>query len=282
MRARRLVRAAAAVVMVVGTAAGMAAAGSGAAHAQDGAVRLHAAGSLRPALTRLGEAFTAAHGIKVQAQFGASGLLRQRLAGGEPGDVFASADMGNPQALAGAGKAWPVVVFARNRLCALVRPGVQATPDTVLAMMLAPGTRLGTSTPGNDPAGDYAWQVFARAERVQPGAQAVLEAKALKLTGAADAPQPPPGRSIYAWHLLEGRADLFLAYCTAGREAAAEAPGIGVVELPPALAVGAEYGLTALRAGDAAVALPFVLYVLSAEGQAILARYGFDAPLMPK
>ncbi len=263
-------------------AAGMMAAGSQVAHAQEGTVRLHAAGSLRPALTELGQAFTAAQGIKVQAQFGASGLLRQRLDGGEPGDIYASADMGNPQALARAGKTWPVVVFARNRLCALVRPGLQVTPDTVLATMLAPGTKLGTSTPGNDPAGDYAWQVFGRADQVQPGARAILEAKALKLTGAADAPTPPPGRSVYAWHLLEGRADLFLAYCTAGREAAAEAPGIGVVELPPALAVGAEYGLTTLRTADAPVALPFVLYVLSAEGQAILARYGFDAPLMPR
>ncbi len=277
MRARRLATAVAVVM-----AAGAMVAGMQAARAQESTVRLHAAGSLRPALTELGQAFTAAHGIKVQAQFGASGLLRQRLEAGEPGDVYASADMGNPQALARAGTAWPVVVFARNRLCALVRPGLQVTPGTVLTTMLAPGTKLATSTPGNDPAGDYAWQVFARAEQVQPGARAALQAKALKLTGAADAPSPPPGRSVYAWHLLEGRADLFLAYCTAGREAAAEAPGIGVVELPPALAVGAEYGLTTLRTADAPMALPFVLYVLAAEGQAILARYGFDAPLMPR
>jgi molybdate transport system substrate-binding protein len=265
-------------------AAGVTAAGMQAAHAQEGTVRLHAAGSLRPALTELGQAFTAAQGIKVQAQFGASGLLRQRLDDGEPGDVYASADMGNPQALARAGKAWPVVVFARNRLCALVRPGLEVTPGTVLTTMLAPGIKLATSTPGNDPAGDYAWQVFAQAEQVQPGARAALQAKALNLTGAADAPPSPSplGRSVYAWHLLEGRADLFLAYCTAGREAAAEAPGIGVVELPPALAVGAEYGLTTLRTADAPVTLPFVLYVLAAEGQAILARYGFDAPLMPR
>ena len=42
-------------------------------HAEEGVVRLHAAGSLRPALTELGRAFTAAHGIKVEAQFGSSG-----------------------------------------------------------------------------------------------------------------------------------------------------------------------------------------------------------------
>ncbi len=250
-------------------------------HAEEGVVRLHAAGSLRPALTELGQAFSKVHGARVQAQFGSSGLLRERLERGEAGDVFASADMGNPLALAKA-KAGPVVLFARNRLCAIARPGLQVTPGTALAAMLAPGTKLGTSTPRNDPAGDYAWQVFAKAGAVQPGAQQVLEAKALKLTGAPDSPRAPDGRSVYAWHVLESRADLFLAYCTAGREAAAEAPGISVVELPPELAVGADYGLTVLQAADPKAALPLVLYMLSAEGQAILARYGFDAPLLPR
>lgn len=243
---------------------------------------MHAAGSLRPALTELSQAFTAAHGVKVEAQFGSSGLLRERLERGEPGDVYASADTGNPLALAKGGKAWPVVMFARNRLCAVVRPGLDVTPDTILATMLLPGVKLGTSTPRNDPAGDYAWQVFAKADQVQPGARAALETKALKLTGAPDSPRPPDGRSVYAWHVLEGRADVFLAYCTAGREAAAEAPGITTVEMPPELAVGAEYGLTVLRAGNAQTALPLALYMLSTDGQAILARYGFDAPLSLK
>ena len=247
-------------------------------HAQD-TVRLHAAGSLRPALTAPGSSLHSRIRAKVQAQFGASGLLRGRLDGGEPGDVFASADMGNPQTLARAGKAGPVVLFARNRLCAIARPGLPVTPGTVLATMLAPSTKLGTSTPRNDPAGDYAWQVFARADLVQPGAGATLDAKALKLTGAPGTPLPPEGRSVYAWHILEGRADLYLAYCTAGHETVAEAPGLTLVELPPELAVGADYGLTVLRAANTQAAVPFVLYILSAEGQAILAQHGFDAPL---
>lgn len=253
-----------------------------AVHADEGIVRLHAAGSLKSALTELGRAFTAAHGTRVEAQFGSSGLLRERLKGGEPGDVYASADMGNPLALAKAGKAGPVVLFARNRLCAVVGPGLQVTPETVLATMLAPDTKLGTSTPRNDPAGDYAWQLFAKADKVQPGAGVALEAKALKLTGAPDSPRPPDGRNVYAWHVLEGHADLFLAYCTAGREAAATSAGITVVELPQDLAVAADYGLTVVHTANARVALPFVLYILSADGQAILDRYGFNAPLSPR
>lgn len=244
-------------------------------------VRLYAAGSLKPALTEAAQEFTAAYGIRVEPIWGASGLLRGRLERGEAGDVYASADMGNPLALAKAGKAGPVVAFTRNRLCALTRPGLPVTTDAVLDVMLAPEVKLGTSTPGNDPAGDYAVQVFARAEAMRPGAARTLEAKALRLTGGGTDAQPPAGRSAYGWHLTEGRADIFLAYCTAGLEAAAQSPGITVVELPPGLSVGAQYGLTALQTGDPRVALPFIGYILSAQGQAVLARYGFDAPLAP-
>ena len=60
----------------------------------------------------------------MQAKYGASGMLKDEIAGGARAEVFASANMEHPQALASAGKSGPVVLFARNRLCALVRPGL--------------------------------------------------------------------------------------------------------------------------------------------------------------
>ena len=245
------------------------------------AVRLHAAGSLRPALGELVQSFTAATGVKVEAQFGASGLLRERLMPGEAGDVFASADLGNPRALAEEGKAGPVVLFARNRLCAVTRPGFAASPARLLEIMLDPAVKLGTSTPRNDPAGDYAWEVFRKADAVRPGSRARLEAKALPLTGNDQAPAPPKGKGVYAWNLEERRADLFLTYCTNGRAVARDLAGAAVVDLPPELATGAEYGVTALKGGNAAASLALLSYLLSPAGQTILARHGFDAPLLP-
>jgi molybdate transport system substrate-binding protein len=99
--------------------------GSFSSRAEDEAlVCLHAAGSPKTALSDVAQAFTASHGIKVAATFGRSGLLRERMERGEAeSDVFASADLENPLALERAGKAGPVVLFARNRLCALARPG---------------------------------------------------------------------------------------------------------------------------------------------------------------
>ena len=97
--------------------------------------------------------------------------------------MFASANMEHPQALASAGKSGPVVLFARNRLCALVRPGLDVTPATLLDRMLDRSVKLGTSTPRADPSGDYAWEVFRKADAIRPGAGAALERKALQLTG---------------------------------------------------------------------------------------------------
>jgi molybdate transport system substrate-binding protein len=241
------------------------------------AVLLHAAGSLRGALTEVSQAFEQSSPLKVQAKFGASGLLRDEIAAGATAEVFASANMEHPQALAMANKSGPVVLFARNKLCALVRPGLAVTSETLLDRMLDPHIKLGTSTPKADPSGDYAFEVFRKAEAVQPGARPVLEGKALQLTGGAASVAPPAGRNAYGWHLAEGRADMFLAYCTAARDAQKENPGLQAIALPDSLAVGADYGLTVM-AGASPGAYQFALFILSTEGQRILARYGFSAP----
>ena len=108
-----------------------------AASAAEDVVLLHAAGSLRGALTDIAGRFESAGGIKVQAKFGASGLLKDEIAGGARAEVFASANMEHPQALASSNRSGPVILFARNRLCALVRPGLAVEPASLLDRMLA-------------------------------------------------------------------------------------------------------------------------------------------------
>lgn len=247
---------------------------STAAGGQQPSVQLYAAGSLRAPMTEIVKAFAAAEGLTVNATYGASGLLRERIEKGEAAHVFASADVGNPQALARAGRASPPVVFARNRLCALVAPGVAASADTLLDRMLDPQVKLGTSTPKADPSGDYAWQVFEKADQVRPGAFKTLDAKALKLTGGPNSPPPPTDRSIYSVVIAERKADIFLTYCTNALQAIREVPGAQLIGLPEALAVGADYGLTTMKNAPPA-ADRLAEFILSPQGQSILARHGF-------
>lgn len=244
-------------------------------------VSLVAAGSLRAALEQVASDYEAISGTSVEARFGPSGLMRQDIEGGAPAHVFASANMAHPRHLEDAGLGGPVVLFARNRLCGLAQPDLDVTSDTLLDVMLSEDTRLGTSTPGADPSGDYAWELFGKAEDLAPGAQEMLEGKAMPLTGGPDSESAPEGRNTYAWVMENGRADLFLTYCTNAVLAQREVPDLQIVQVPEALSVGADYGLTVLDgAPDAAWRLAF--QILSPAGQAVLAEYGFDAPGLPK
>lgn len=246
---------------------------STAASAQE--VRLYAAGSLRGVMTEIGAAYAKETGTRVVGEFGPSGLLRDRLAKGETADVFASANMQHPQSLAQSGRAGPVRLFARNKLCALASPAARVTTENLLDRMLDPAVKLGISTPKADPSGDYAWALFGKADVIKPGARGTLETKALQLTGGPNSPPPPKDRSVYGMLVSEGRADIFLTYCTNAIAAQREAPALQVVQVPAALAVGADYGLTVLQPATPQ-GIAFAAYILSPAAQAVLARYGFD------
>jgi ABC-type molybdate transport system substrate-binding protein len=225
-------------------------------------------------LTEVSAAFEASSGVKVVPKWGPSGLLRDEIANGAKAEVFASANMEHPDSLAKAGKASPVRLFARNTLCALARPGLDVTSANLLARMLDPAIRLGTSTPKADPSGDYAFELFRRAEGLQVGAGDALVAKALRLTGGPDSPAPPVDRSLYGALVAAGKADIFLVYRTAAIVAQRENPGQRMIALPRELAVGANYGLTVMQ-GASDAAGRFAAFILSPEGQAILAKHGF-------
>ena len=239
-------------------------------------VTLYAAGSLKAALTDVAKAYEAGSGNKVEAKFGPSGLLKDEIAGGAKADVFASANMSHPKALHDADKSAAVVLFTRNRLCALVKPGLSFDSAGLLPRMLDAGIKIGISTPKADPSGDYAIEAFRKAEALTPGAQIALEKKALQLTGGKDSAAPPAGRSVYGWHIAEGRADIFLTYCTNALAAQKENPGQQMVALPEPLAVGADYGMTIIN-GAAPAANAFAAFIMSPPGQNILVGYGFGA-----
>ncbi len=245
-------------------------------HAMAETVQLYAAGSLRSALTDVAKAYEAKSGNKVEAKFSASGLLKDEIAGGAKADIFASANMEHPLALQAAGKSGAVARFARNKLCALVKPGLSVTTGTLLERMLDPAVKLGSSTPKADPSGDYAFEVFAKAEALKPGARAILEKKALLLTGAADSATAPAGRTLYGWHMTEGHADIFVTYCTNAQLAKKGNPDQQIVALPDSLSVGADYGLTVLN-GASPAAQDFAQFILSPDGQKIVVNHGFSA-----
>jgi molybdate transport system substrate-binding protein len=151
--------------------------------------------------------------------------------------------------------------------------------STLLTAMLDPKIKLGTSTPKADPAGDYTWAMFAKADAIHPGDAAVLQAKALQLVGGPNSAAPPAGMDVAAWHIREGRADIFISYCSAAAAFGKSLADATVVDFPDRLATSAAYGLTLLPTQNANAGA-LALFILSEDGQKILAKNGFAAPLL--
>jgi molybdate transport system substrate-binding protein len=242
---------------------------------------LYAAGSLKAALSDVAASYEKTYKTKVTTKFGPSGLLRKAIEEGENPDVFASADMAHPEKLASSGWGSPVVLFVRNQLCALAQPDVEVTTDNLLNTLMNEKVRVGTATPKADPSGDYAWELFKKADKIKMGSFTALSGKALQLTGGPDSAKAPEGHNQYGWVMGEKKADVFLTYCTNAVLARKEVQTLKIITIPEDISVGADYGLI-VRNGAPNEAWRLAMYILSPAGQTILREYGFEAAAIPK
>jgi ABC-type molybdate transport system substrate-binding protein len=238
-------------------------------------LKVMSAGSLRAALTDLLRRFPAGTDTIAEPEFGASGLMRQKIEAGAQADLFTSADMEQPRRLAVDHPERTVIFFTRNSLCAVARPAVGVTTDNLLDRLLDPAVRVATSTPRNDPLGDYTWAMFARADAVKQGARATLESKARKLVGGgASTPPPVAGKGAIEGIFLADQADLMLVYCSESEALQKQVPGLVALPLPPSLNVEPAYGMVVLDPKP--VTLRFVAFMMSEQGQTVLRAHDFD------
>ncbi|WP_315830854.1 substrate-binding domain-containing protein [Bradyrhizobium prioriisuperbiae] len=244
-------------------------------------IRVMAAGSLKDALTAAFADYGKQHGATFVPVWGPSGVLRERLQKGEAFDVFASAALPHAQALTDAGISGPSVLFARNALCIVTSTDAPLDAGNLVETLLRPEIRIGTSTPGADPGGDYTWELFRRIDARKAGAFATLSTKAMQLFGGATTTAPVDGRHRLLAALDDREIDLFVYYCSSAQFMVAAAPAkYKMITLPPELSVGPEYGLTVSKAATAG-AVDFAMYVLSPQGQRTLKAYGFIPVALP-
>jgi len=253
-----------------------------AAHAQQhdmATVHIYAAGSLRGVVRDLASEAASSFHIDVQASFGGSGSLRERIEKGEHPDLLLSADLESPRKLERAGRtALPVVAFARNRLCVVSRRETGITPSNLIDVLLKPGMRVRTSTPVADPSGDYAWSLFDRIDRMRPGAGARLKKKAGAVMNATATPADPKQSAATAL-FASRRIDVSITYCSAAAGLEREMPVLLSVPVPAALDPHPVYGAAVLS--DSPAALKLAVFLLSDKGQAIIARNGLLPLLDP-
>ena len=243
-------------------------------------LRVLAAGSLREVMTEIGERYKAATGITVTAEFGPSGLLRERIEKGDHADLFASADMGHPLKLLRDGRATRAVMFTRNTLCGIAVPRVGLTTANFLDRLLDPTVKLGTSTPKADPSGDYTWTMFRRADALRPGSYEILSGKAQQIVGGPSNNAPVDGKDPAVAALAAGRVDIVIGYCTAPSRGCRRWPSCRSRRCHMRLQRGPNMGS---RCSQVAVsnAADLALFMLSPEGQQIFSRYGFAPIALP-
>ena len=246
--------------------------GSTSVMAQQVSINVLAAGSLREALNEIRSNYEKASNAKVTTSYGPSGKLRSQIESGRPMDVFASASMEHTDKLLNMKMLDESRAFASNDLCVVSRAGLNLTEENLLSVLSDAKVRLATSTPVSDPMGDYTWQFFRKADSVKPGTYQALDAKALKLSGAA---APMPGEKLpYVTAFEDNKADVYVMYCTNAVSTKASVPSVGIFRIPDSLNVRSAYGIGANPTSDEGK--KFVRYVAGPEGQAVFRKYGFN------
>ena len=226
-------------------------------------MRIFAAGSLRAVWQSLMACFQEKD---VLCDFGPAGLLRERIEAGEPCDFFASANMAHPQTLLDAGRAQSVSPFATNRLCLTVRADAVREDDDWLSLLTRPDLRIGTSTAGCDPSGDYTQQLFSR----MGDAGTRARERAVALVGGRDSLPLPAGSLAAEWLIGNDDTDVFIGYASyAPRLRLIET--LTVVEIPEPYNTIAEYGFACLSDKGK----PFADFLLTPEARLILCQHGF-------
>jgi molybdate transport system substrate-binding protein len=240
-----------------GSEAGSGSGSSPSSGAVSGTVTVFAAASLTESFTAIGKQFEAAHpGTTVKFNFGASSSLAENIDQGAPADVFASASPTNMQQVVDAGGASDPTAFANNVMQIVVPPDNPSNVTRVTDLAKA-GVKVALCQP-QVPCGKVAQQVFENVGiTVRPVTQGA-DVKAVLTT------------------VQLGEVDAGMVYRTDVRAAGTKVKGI---QIPADRNASTSYPIAALtKAPNAAGAAAFVDYVLSADGEKVLAQAGFTAP----
>jgi molybdate transport system substrate-binding protein len=227
------------------------------ASALEGDITVFAAASLTDAFDEVGNAFEQANpDTSVEFNYGPSSGLREQILAGAPADVFASANTSNMDQVVEDGAAEDPQDFVTNQLEIAVPAGNPAG-ITGLADFAKPDLLIGLCAE-DVPCGEFGREALTNAQ-ITPSID----------TNEADV------RALLT-KVESGDLDAGIVYITDVQAAGDTVEGI---EIPAEDNVTATYPIAALTdSGNAEVAQAFVDFVLSDDGQAILASYGFGGP----
>ncbi len=233
-----------------------------------GEITVFAASSLTDAFKEAGAAFEKANpGSKVTFSFAASSALAVQINEGAPADVYASADTNQMKNVADKDNVEESSIFVKNTPVVVVPKGNSTV--SAFSDLANPGVRLVLAA-AEVPVGKYARQILQNAS-ASGGVASDFSDKVLANLKSNEANV----RAVLTKVQL-GEADAGIVYKT---DVGAAANDVSIVEIPGRYNVVATYPIAVVKATknhDAAAA--FVAFIQSDEGQAVLAKYGFEKP----
>ncbi len=231
---------------------------------------VYAAASLTDAFTEMGKAFEASHpGVKVVFNFGGSQNLRTQIEQGANADVFASANTKEMDALVSEKfvEAAAPKLFLTNRLVVIL-PKDNPARITSLQDLAKPGLKL-VFAAEEVPAGMYTRQVLTNLN-TRFGADYKDKVLANVVSNENNIRQAVTKVQL-------GEADASIVYVSD----AVAAPELQKIAIPADVNVIAKYPIASLKEStNSDLANEFIAYVLSANGQATLQKWGFT-PVVP-
>jgi molybdate transport system substrate-binding protein len=229
-----------------------------------------AASSLTDVFRDLGRTFEARNpGTRVTFQFAGTPALRNQLEGGARADVFASA---NQQQLDQASASGVVVdsgrTFAANRL--VVITPAQAPVVKTLQDLANPGVKL-VIAQADVPVGSYTAQSI-----IAMDTSGLFPAGFSRRLNQNIVSEESNVRAVVAKVAL-GEADAAFVYATDVTKDVG--PKLQVIAIPAQFNVEAVYPIARVtESANPQGAAAFIGFVLSEDGQAVLARHGFESP----
>lgn len=194
------------------------------------------AGSVAGVVAGIAQQFHSESGHAVEIRQGPAGLLAKAILEGIPVDLYIAASATGPRTLHDAGLFEAHRIIAHNRMELVLRPGLKAGTDDPLILLADPRWRIGMSTPGADPSGDYASAFLDALACDLPDLAKCLRSRCISLYGGILPDPSQPVRSPALEALRESKADMLIAYGTTALRIAETLPGASYLPLPLAYA----------------------------------------------
>jgi molybdate transport system substrate-binding protein len=231
-------------------------------------LNVFAAASLTDAFDEIGASFSAANpGTEVVFNFAGSNQLATQIGEGAPADLFASANATQMTAAIHSGRiiSGTQRTFVRNRLV-VIMPSDNPAGLTTLQDLATPGVKV-VFAAAEVPVGQYTLTFLDKAD-----ADATLGAGYKDGVIANVVSYEANVRAVLTKIRL-GEADAGVVYTS---DVGAVADQVTQIEIPDALNTIASYPIAPLAdSAHPEIAQQLIDYVLAADGQQILARYGF-------